>query len=135
MNTHRIKRTTRISSSFPELILRIILLSLTHKIHLAVAVTSVICGALFQLMIPGLLGQAVDQSVHVFESSQAGLEELYWTALLLFSVSAIRGIFAFTHSFLGEAIGKTWDTSCVSGNSNNCRNYHSPTMTEFTPVT
>ena len=106
MNTNRIKRTTRLSSSFPELILRIILLSLTHKIHLAVAVTAVICGALFQLMIPGLLGQAVDQSVQVFESSQAGLEELYWTALLLFSVSAIRGLFAFTHSFLGEAIGQ-----------------------------
>ena len=106
MNTHRIKRTTRISSSFPELIRRIILLSLAHKLHLAVAVTAVICGAFFQLTIPGLLGKAVDQSVKVFESSQAGVEELYWTALLLFLVSAIRGLFAFTHTFVGEAIGQ-----------------------------
>ena len=106
MNIHRIKRTTRISSSFPQLILRITLLSLAHKLHLAVAVTAVICGAFFQLMIPGLLGKAVDQSVKVFESSQAGVEELYWTALLLFLVSAIRGLFAFTHTFVGEAIGQ-----------------------------
>ena len=106
MNIHRIKRTTRISSSFPQLILRITLLSLAHKLHIAVAVTAVICGAFFQLMIPGLLGKAVDQSVKVFESSQAGVEELYWTALLLFLVSAIRGLFAFTHTFVGEAIGQ-----------------------------
>ena len=34
------------------------------------------------------------------------MEELYWTALLLFLVSAIRGLFAFTHTFVGEAIGQ-----------------------------
>ena len=106
MNTHRIKRTTRISSSFPHLICQVILLSLTHKFHLVIAVIAVICGATLQLLIPGLLGQAVDQSVQLFESSEAGVEELYWTALLLFSVSATRGLFAFTHSFLGEAIGQ-----------------------------
>ena len=55
MNTHRIIRTTKISSSFPKLILRITLLSLAHKLHLSVAVTAVICGAFFQLMIPKLL--------------------------------------------------------------------------------
>jgi len=106
MNIHHIKQTTRISSSFPELIRRVTLLSLTHKLHLAIAVIAVICGATFQLQIPRLLGQAVDQSVQLFESSEAGVEELYWTALLLFLVSAIRGLFAFTHSFLGEAIGQ-----------------------------
>jgi len=106
MNIHHIKQTTRISSSFPELIRRVTLLSLTHKLHLAIAVIAVICGAAFQLQIPRLLGQAVDQSVQLFESSEAGVEELYWTALLLFLVSAIRGLFAFTHSFLGEAIGQ-----------------------------
>ena len=57
-------------------------------------------------MIPGLLGKAVDQSVKVFESSQAGVEQLYWTALLLFLVSAIRGLSSFTHTFIGEAIGQ-----------------------------
>jgi ATP-binding cassette subfamily B protein len=34
------------------------------------------------------------------------VEELYWTALLLFSVSSIRGLLAFKHSYLGEAIGQ-----------------------------
>ena len=106
MNTHRIKRTTGFSSSFPGLVRRIILLSLKHKFHLLIAVMAVILGAVFQLMIPGLLGKAVDQALQVFESSHAGLEELYWTALLLFSVSSIRGLFAFTHSYLGEAIGQ-----------------------------
>ena len=106
MNTHRIKRTTGFSSSFPGLIQRILLLSLIHKFHLLVAVMAVILGAFSQLMIPGLLGIAVDQALQVFESSHAGLEELYWTALLLFSVSSIRGLFAFTHSYPGEAIGQ-----------------------------
>ena len=65
-----------------------------------------ILGASFQLIIPGLLGNAVDQSIEFFETSNAEVEQLYWTGLLLFSVSTIRGLFAFTHSYLGEAIGQ-----------------------------
>ena len=34
------------------------------------------------------------------------MENLYWTAFLLLSVSSIRGIFAFIHTYLGEAIGQ-----------------------------
>ncbi len=106
MNTQRIKRTTGFSSSFPGLIRRILLLSLTHKFHLLVAVMALILGAVFQLMIPGLLGKAVDQALQFFEFSHAGVEELYWTVLLLFSVSSTRGLLAFKHSYLGEAIGQ-----------------------------
>ena len=106
MSKHRIKRIVGFSSSFPGLIQRIIHLTLTHKFHLLIAVIAVVFGAMFQLMIPGLLGQAVDQSVQVFESSNAGVDELYWTALLLFSVSSIRGLFAFSHSYLGEAVSQ-----------------------------
>ena len=65
-----------------------------------------ILGASFQLIIPGLLGNAVDQAIKFFETSNAEVEQLYWTGLLLFSVSTIRGLFAFTHSYLGEAIGQ-----------------------------
>lgn len=106
MSTQSIKRTTGFSSSFSTLIFRVIDLSLSHKLHLLIAIVAVILGALFQLMIPGLLGRAVDQASRVFESSSAGIEELYLTALLLLGVSAARGIFAFIHSFLGEAIGQ-----------------------------
>ena len=57
-------------------------------------------------MIPGLLGKAVDQAIEFLETSNGEVEQLYWTGLLLFSVSTIRGFFAFTHSYLGEAIGQ-----------------------------
>ena len=106
MKNHRIQRTLGFSSSFQVLIKRIILLCLPHKFHLLIAVIAVILGAIFQLMIPGLLGKAVDQAVRVFESSNTAVENLYWTAFLLLSVSSIRGIFAFIHSYLGEAIGQ-----------------------------
>ena len=106
MKNHRIKRTLGFSLSFQELIKRIILLCLPHKFHLLIAVITVILGAIFQLMIPGLLGKAVDQAIRVFESSNTEVEKLYWIAFLLLSVSTIRGIFAFIHSYLGEAIGQ-----------------------------
>ena len=106
MNKYRIKRTAGFSSTFSKLIWRILLLSLKHKFHLFIALAAVILGAFFQLIIPGLLGNAVDQAIKFFETSNAEVEQLYWTGLLLFSVSTIRGLFAFTHSFLGEAIGQ-----------------------------
>ena len=106
MKNHRIKRTVGFSRSFQGLIKRIILLCLPHKFHLLIAVITVILGAIFQLMIPGLLGKAVDQAIRVFESSNTEVEKLYWIAFLLLSVSTIRGIFAFIHSYLGEAIGQ-----------------------------
>ena len=106
MNKYRIKRTAGFSSTFSELIWRIFLLSLEHKFHLFIALGAVILGAFFQLMIPGLLGKAVDQAIEFLETSNAEVEQLYWTGLLLFSVSTIRGFFAFTHSYLGEAIGQ-----------------------------
>ena len=106
MNKYRIKRTVGLSSTFSELIWRIFLLSLEHKFHLFIALGAVILGASFQLMIPGLLGKAVDQAIEFLETSNGEVEQLYWTGLLLFSVSTIRGFFAFTHSFLGEAIGQ-----------------------------
>ena len=106
MKIDRIKRTVGFSLSFQELIKRIILLCLPHKFHLLIAVITVILGAIFQLMIPGLLGKAVDQAIRVFESSNTEVEKLYWIAFLLLSVSTIRGIFAFIHSYLGEAIGQ-----------------------------
>ena len=37
---------------------------------------TVILGAIFQLMIPGLLGKAVDQAIRVFESSNTEVEKL-----------------------------------------------------------
>ena len=106
MNKYRIKRTVGFSSTFSELIWKILLLSLEHKFHLLIALVAVILGASFQLMIPGLLGKAVDQAIELLETSNAEVEQLYWTGLLLFSVSTIRGFFAFTHSYLGEAIGQ-----------------------------
>ena len=106
MKNHRIQRTLGFSSSFQVLIKRIILLCLPHKFHLLIAVIAVILGAIFQLMIPGLLGKAVDQAIRVYESSNTEVEKLYWIAFLLLSVSSIRGIFAFIHSYLGEAIGQ-----------------------------
>ena len=106
MNKYRIKRTVGFSSTFSELIWRIFLLSLEHKFHLFIALGAVILGASFQLMIPGLLGKAVDQAIEFLETSNGEVEQLYWTGLLLFSVSTIRGFFAFTHSYLGEAIGQ-----------------------------
>jgi len=106
LNKYRIKRTVGFSSTFSELIWKILLLSLEHKFHLLIALVAVILGASFQLMIPGLLGKAVDQAIELLETSNAEVEQLYWTGLLLFSVSTIRGFFAFTHSYLGEAIGQ-----------------------------
>ena len=90
MNKYRIKRTAGFSSTFSKLIWRILLLSLKNKFHLFIALAAVILGASFQLIIPGLIGNAVDQAIKFFETSNAEVEQLYWTGLLLFSVSTIR---------------------------------------------
>ena len=110
MRPQRISSTEGVSSSYASLIYRVLKLSFSQKIHLFIAIIAVILGAALQLMIPGLLGQAVDQASRFFQSAQSGagssLEDLYWTAFLLFAFSSTRGIFAFVHSFLGEAIGQ-----------------------------
>jgi ATP-binding cassette subfamily B multidrug efflux pump len=96
--------------SFAQVISRVVRLSLKNRLQLLVAVIAVVMGALLQLSIPGFLGQAVDQAQALFEEAEAVAEvdpsPLYWTALTLFALSTIRGAFAFTHSFLGEAIAQ-----------------------------
>ena len=96
--------------SFVRIIYRVLQLSLKNPLQLTVAIVAVVTGASLQLMIPEFLGQAVDQASSLFEAvsqdPNTDLSPLYWTALTLFSIAAIRGIFGFLHSFLGEAIGQ-----------------------------
>ena len=96
--------------SFVRIIQRVLQLSLKNPLQLAIAIVAVVTGAALQLMIPEFLGQAVDQASALLEAvsqdPNTDLSPLYWTALILFSIAAVRGIFGFLHSFLGEAIGQ-----------------------------
>ena len=87
--------------SFVRIIQRVLQLSLKNPLQLMVAIVAVVTGAALQLMIPEFLGQAVDQASALLEAvsqdPNTDLSPLYWTALILFSIAAVRGIFGFLH--------------------------------------
>src|SRR5690606_25106963 len=59
-----------------------------------------------QLLIPRLLGHAVDQAQDILGSGQAGAEQaLFMSAMLLLGVSVARGFFTLIQNYYSESVG------------------------------
>ncbi len=90
-------------------LLRIIKLALRYRVRVAFAVGATIAAAIFQLMIPPLLGSAVDNALGLLSGGGVVAEDarsaLVRAALLLLGASVLRGVFTLLHNYNGEAIG------------------------------
>ena len=89
-------------------LLRIIRMMLRHPWQVAIAISATFVAASLQLMIPRLLGRAVDEAQGVIAGAESGAESaLITTALILLMVSVLRGIFTMLQNYFGESVGHT----------------------------
>jgi ATP-binding cassette subfamily B multidrug efflux pump len=87
-------------------LLRITLYSFRHPWQAAAAIGATIIASVLQLMIPRLLGHAVDQAQGVLEVSAEGAQQaLWWSALTLLGVSVARGGFTLVQNYYSESVG------------------------------
>ena len=87
-------------------LVRITRLNLRHPVQVTIALVSTLIAATLQLFIPRLLGQAVDQARGVLDNAGAlGMGPLWTTALLLLTVSILRGVFTLLQNYYGESVG------------------------------
>ncbi|KQX35375.1 multidrug ABC transporter [Devosia sp. Root436] len=85
---------------------RIALYSLRHPWQAAAAIGATIVASVLQLLIPRLLGHAVDQAQDILGSGQAGAEQaLFWSAMTLLGVSVARGFFTLVQNYYSESVG------------------------------
>jgi ATP-binding cassette subfamily B protein len=88
---------------------RITRLVLRYRLRMALAVGATVGAAVFQLMIPHFLGQAVDNALGLLGggavAGEAAREALFEAAMLLLGASMLRGAFTLMHNYGGEAIG------------------------------
>jgi ATP-binding cassette subfamily B protein len=83
-------------------------MTLRHPWQTGFAIGSTLVAATLQLMIPRLLGRAVDQTQTAFAGGVAGqaAEAALWTtALLLLFISIFRGLFTMVQNYYSEAVG------------------------------
>ncbi|WP_284284003.1 ABC transporter ATP-binding protein [Mesorhizobium amorphae] len=89
-------------------ILRITRMNLRHPWQVAVAIGSTLVAAILQLLIPELLGRAVDHTQTALGGGVSGAaadEALRTSALLLLAVSVLRGLFTLAQNYFAEAVG------------------------------
>nr|WP_246501541.1 ABC transporter ATP-binding protein [Mesorhizobium caraganae] len=83
-------------------------MNLRHPWQVAFAIGSTLIAVILQLLIPQLLGRAVDQSHTAIGGGVTGAaaEQALWiSALLLLAVSALRGLFTMSQNYFAEAVG------------------------------
>ena len=88
-------------------LVRIARMALRHPWQAGLAIASTFVAAALQLAIPRLLGHAVDltQRVVVADAGDAARAALWNTALVLFVVSLLRGLFTMVQNYFGESVG------------------------------
>ena len=87
-------------------LMRIALYSLRHPWQAAAAVGATVVASVLQLLIPRLLGHAVDQAQDILGSGLAGAEQaLFWSAMTLLGVSVARGFFTLIQNYYSESVG------------------------------
>jgi ATP-binding cassette, subfamily B, multidrug efflux pump len=88
---------------------RIFKLAAEQRGRLTLAIIGILAAAVFQLMIPQFLGDAVDGAVRLLGSATISAAEakdaLYNAAWLLLGASVLRGIFTLLHNYCGETLG------------------------------
>ncbi len=85
---------------------RITIYSLRHPWQAAAAIGATVVASVLQLMIPRLLGHAVDQAQDILSVGADGAQQaLFWSAMTLLVVSVARGFFTLTQNYYSEAVG------------------------------
>ncbi len=91
-------------------VVRITLMALQYRWRMAVAVITTIIAAVFMLLIPQLLGGAINDAVDFLADETADRNDvrrdLLITGLFLFGASVARGVFTMAHNYMGESIGQ-----------------------------
>ena len=91
-----------------SILVRITVMAFRHPWQASFAIGATIIASAFQLMIPRLLGRAVDNTQVVLsggEAGQAAQDALLTTALLLLGASVLRGVFTLFQNYYSEAVG------------------------------
>ncbi|HEX7819064.1 MAG TPA: ABC transporter ATP-binding protein [Sphingobium sp.] len=95
----------------PHILWRVISQAFNYPWRFATAMAGCLGGTLASLMIPRLLGRAVDQAVAVTQHRTDGvllaLTPVAWTALLLVGASVLRGLFQMTAGYNAEFVGQS----------------------------
>ena len=86
-------------------LMRIARMCFRHPWQAGAAIGSTFVAAGLQLTIPRLLGRAVDESQQALAGAGAARDALWATALLLFTVSVLRGLFTMVQNYYGESVG------------------------------
>lgn len=87
-------------------LLRIALYSFRHPWQAAAAIGATIVASILQLLIPRLLGHAVDQAQGILSAGAEGAEQaLLWSAMTLLGVSVARGFFTLIQNYYSESVG------------------------------
>ena len=86
-------------------LLRITRIALQRPWWVAISFASTLVAATLQLMIPIILGIAVDQTQGAVAASEGARTALVQTAALLFAMSFLRGVFTTLQNYFGEAVG------------------------------
>ncbi|WP_370637162.1 ABC transporter ATP-binding protein [Phyllobacterium chamaecytisi] len=89
-------------------LVRITHMTLRHPWQTTFAIGATLIAASLQLMIPQLLGHAVDQTQTAMAGGAAGKiaeTALLMTALILLAVSILRGLFTMIQNYYSEAVG------------------------------
>lgn len=84
---------------------RVIRLSLRTPWQAAAAILATLIASGMQLLIPLLLGQAVDQTQALLMDAEAARSALLVSALLVLLVSVLRGAFTTAQNYYSEAVG------------------------------
>ena len=84
---------------------RVMQIGLETPWQVTIALLSTLLAAIFQLMIPQLLGRAVDLTQGVATGDRAAQDSLLLTALAVLGVAILRGVFATFQNYFSEAVG------------------------------
>ncbi|MDO1585233.1 ABC transporter ATP-binding protein [Rhizobium oryzicola] len=91
-----------------SILTRITVMALRHPWQSAAAIGATFIASAFQLMIPQLLGRAVDEAQGITNGGSAAAvaqDALLATALLLLGASILRGLFTMVQNYYSEAVG------------------------------
>ncbi|MBX4960233.1 ABC transporter ATP-binding protein [Rhizobium binae] len=89
-------------------LVRITVMAFRHPWQAGLAIGATLIASTFQLMIPRLLGQAVDHTQMAMDggaAGQAAQDALLTTALLLLGASVLRGLFTMVQNYFSESVG------------------------------
>lgn len=87
------------------IVLRVTQMALQTPWQVTFALVATLVASSFQLMIPLLLGRAVDQTQTLLADAEATQSALWTTALLVLGASVMRGAFTTAQNYFSEAVG------------------------------